>query len=322
MRSNARSFVSVLFAACLIFGIVLFAGASDVHAKVDFQDFDEDGFVFSDFNEFEHSFYKEEGAEKAVSFETTNKNVAYAEADQNMFESRVNLIPVGPGTCTITITGSEGGKISFPVTVETKYFKQRLEDYIDISEDIYGSKRMVVETFSVKGVKVSLKVGKKKYKAKKTNSDYKAVFKLAKVYPLNTKYNLTLSYKGITIKRKGKFSSGTWVDEYAKVNKKSPKKVSLSVLNLHKGDVVKVKYKGKTYSSSKFKKNTKFGKTVTVTVKVKKNFKSSSKFRVWVVNKDKKRLCKDVIMELKDWVYAPYEDEDEDLWEDQEDEYQ
>jgi hypothetical protein len=265
--------------------------------------------VFSTFDFFSHGYYIASGSEKITSLDSTDKGIAYAEVDIN--DSKfIEIIPKGPGTCTITAHGEGGGTLTFPVKVTKAFFLEEMKEEMQVWNDIYGSRKINVEVFNIPGVKVSLKIGKKKYKTRVTGSNYRTSIKLVKVYPLNTKYTMTFNYKGIKITRKDKLSSGTWVDGWSRVSKKSKKKIKISILNLHKGDVVKVKYKGRTYSSSKAKRNCAFGTTTDVTVKTKKNFSATSKFRVWVVNKDKKRLCRDEVIKLNNWYYDPYEDDE------------
>ena len=107
-----------------------------------------------------------------------------------------------------------------------------------------------------------------------------------------------------TYKKTVKLASGTWVPKAS--GKK--KKLTLTVSNPHKGDVVKVTYKGKTYSK-KIKKD-KDGKLYKVTFTLKKKLKKNSSFKVVILNKDKKKLDSENI-KLTNWKYEYVEPEED-----------
>ena len=213
----------------------------------------------------------------------------------------INIMPQGEGQCIITVTGKDGGVLTIPVKVTSGYTKEHLWENSDI-DTYYGCKKL--EMFSLEGAKVTVKVGKDKYGTYSIGSSTEKTIKLKRVYPLGTKITAAFKYKGVQATVTKKIGSRTAFD-IVKSGRTSPKKLKVHCTALHKGDVVKVKYKGKVYSSPKVRKNYNFQKWAWVTIKVKKKFTKSSKMTVWIVNKDKKQLYKDTGVRFIKWKYDP-----------------
>ena len=213
----------------------------------------------------------------------------------------IDIIPQGEGECLITVTGSAGNEINIPVKVTSGYTREHLKENSDI-DTYYGYKKL--EMFSLEGAKVTVKVGKDKYGTYSIGSSTEKTINLKKVYPLGTKITATFKYKGVQTSVTNKIGSRTSFD-IVKSSRTSPKKLKVHCTALHKGDVIKVKYKGKVYSSPKVTKNYNFQKWAWATVKVKKKFTKSSKMTVWIVNKDKKKLYRNADVKFIKWKYDP-----------------
>ena len=80
----------------------------------------------------------------------------------------------------------------------------------------------------------------------------------------------------------------------------SKKKIVIETYNVHKGDIVKFTYKGKTYSK-KITKN-KDTKSYNVTIRPKKPLIKNASVTFTIVNKDKKTLFK-LKTKLVNWIY-------------------
>lgn len=207
----------------------------------------------------------------------------------------------GEGQATITVTGENGETVDVAVTVTRAYFEKELKDKFWLENYWYGTKKLYVSCFP--GAKGTIKISKNTYKFK-TNKKGECTIKLKKVYKLGTKIKVTVTHNGYTAKRSFSFFKGTDFDD-VKAKKHS---VRMYCGNLHKGDVVKVIYKGKTYKK-KIKKNYD-GKNHKVTIKVKKTLKKNSKMTIKIVNKDKKSLVNQKIKLYKWRFYQPDEDEE------------
>ena len=213
----------------------------------------------------------------------------------------IDIIPQGEGQCVITVTGSNGTALDIKVRVTSGYTREHLLENSDI-DTYYGYKKLDIS--SLEGAKAVVKVGSDKYGTHSIGASTEKTIKLKKVYPLGTKYTVTFKYKGVQATVTKKIKSRTSFD-IAKSSRKSPKKLKVHCTALHKGDVIKVKYKGKTYSSPKVKKDYKFQSWTWATIKVKSKFTKSSKMTIWIVNKDKKKLYRDPYVKFIKWKYDP-----------------
>lgn len=219
----------------------------------------------------------------------------------------VSIAPEDEGSCIITVTGEAGDTVKVNVTVDSSWTQEALEDQSYVSDGgYYGIKSITIDTLPyASGV---LKIGTDTYTftANKQGISGQATVKLKKVYKLGTKYTVTLTKNSSSCTMSGgKIVSYTSIGK-AKVNKRAPKKIKIDIDTPHKGDVVKLTYKGKTYSKT-IKKNYGIYDTVTVTFKVKNKFTKSSAMKVKVLNKYKQKLayCK---VKLTNWKFTPYGD--------------
>ena len=229
-----------------------------------------------------------------VDWESTNEKVATA----NIQRWSIDIKPVGVGECDVSAIDEAGNKTTIHVTVKPRYIVKKIEHLTNISNVWYGTKKLTIS--SALGASGKVVIGKDTYKfkiPKKGEEEYHSfastTVKLKKVYKLNAKATVSLTVKSngvkCTYKKKVKLASATWVPNAS--GKK--KKLTLTVSNPHKGDVVKVTYKGKTYSK-KIKKN-KDGQLYKVTFALKKKLKKNSSFKVVILNKDKKALYKETL---------------------------
>lgn len=172
---------------------------------------------------------------------------------------------------------------SFKVTVTKDYMISRLKRQMFISDCWYGSKKLTV--LSRPNTSGTLTVGKDKFSVKFGSSGEKTI-KLKKLYNLNTKVSFKVTDGGYTATVNYKMSSNTESYEY----KASKKYVKVTCFNLHKGDIIKVKYKNRT-TTKKVKKNYNY-KDKTYKIYTKRRLTKSAKFTVTIVNKKKKTLHK------------------------------
>ena len=269
--------------------------------------------VFSGLSDEEDAYFYNNGYEATnyaaiVDWKSTNEKVATASIEP----WAMSIEPVGVGECDVTAIDEDGNEATIHVTVKNKYIVKKLEHLTFIGDAWYGTKKLTIE--SALGASGKVVIGKDTYKfkiPKKGEEEYHSfastTVKLKKVYKLNAKATVSLTVKSngvkCTYKKKVKLASATWVPNAS--GKK--KKLTLTVSNPHKGDVVKVTYKGKTYSK-KIKKN-KDGKLYKVTFALKKKLKKNSSFKVVILNKDKKVLNKETL-KLTNYRYEYVDPED------------
>jgi hypothetical protein len=121
--------------------------------------------------------------------------------------------------------------------------------------------------------------------------------KLSKVYKLGTSIKLTLKKNGATYSKTYKIYSGTALHSV----KATKNKLKVKVYNLHKGDIVKVTYKSKTYT--KVMKKSYNSKYHTVTFTPKKKLTKKSSLKCQILNKNKKVLVKKKTIKLAKWEW-------------------
>ena len=253
--------------------------------------------------------YMAENYADIVDWKSTNEKVATASIDTFI----MSINPVGVGECDVTAIDEDGNEATIHVTVKKKYIVKKIGHLTNIANVWYGTKKLSIQ--SALGASGKVVIGKDTYKFKipeKGEEEYYSfagtTVKLNKVYKLNTKAKVSLTVKSngvnCTYTTKVKLASGTWVPKAS--GKK--KKLTLTVSNPHKGDVVKVTYKGKTYSK-KIKKD-KDGKLYKVTFALKKKLKKNSSFKVVILNKDKKVLNKETL-KLTNYKYEYVEPEED-----------
>ena len=216
------------------------------------------------------------------------------------------------GSATVKVTGKNlvdkdtdkwtPAEITYDVVVEESFYQSVLKHYTWLDNAWYGTKKIEISTRD--GATGTVKIGSDKYSFKAP--DGKAVVKLKKVYPLNTSVKATLNWRGVSATKSVKLYSATFPTGVKVVKKKN---IKVEVYNVHKGDVVKVTYKGKTYSK-KIKKD-KDGMLSTVTVKSKKKLKKNATLKIKIVNAKKKTLDSQKI-KLTGWEWVIPDDDDED----------
>ena len=221
----------------------------------------------------------------------------------------VEVKPVDAGKTFITIYGKGVSAKKVAITVTTDWEKDNLKENVRLYRDWYGTKKLEVFTF-LKGT-CSIKISGKTYKLNFTgNDDHSQIIKLKKRYALKTKIYLTFTApSGTVFKKTYKIGSNT----YLVALEGSGKKIKATIYNSHKGDIVKIKYKGKTYSK-KIKKDYD-QKSYTATFKVKKTVTKSASIKVEIKNAKKKTLLKGDYYTLRDGHW----DEDMDYYDDYDD---
>lgn len=196
----------------------------------------------------------------------------------------LDLIPLKKGKTTVTVTDEDGLKGVLNVTVKAEFFTSQLEGSVYLDGCWYGRKKIVVS--SVKGTKVTLKVGDDKYDTLTFTEDGDQEVKLKKVYPLNTKIRATVKkgkYK-VVIKR------AVFSDSEADVVKVKGKTVKLTCSCMHKGDVIKFTYKGKTWKLKMKKDYDGDADYRWYTIKTNKKIPKNAKIKVKIVNKYNEKL--------------------------------
>ena len=218
-------------------------------------------------------------------------------------DHRCLIWPMKPGEATITVTDTLGKTISQKIIISKSWFQSLMKqkntncfctwetahmdmDYMEIrtSKNLrYGTTTVLVKARY--GTKITLKVGKKKYKT--VTADQYDLARIPKVSlaKLKTKVTLTSKLGGVTEVRKGKIVSGVKVDtDYF-----NPKSKSNEVwfYNVSKGDVLKVILGKKTV---KKKKITKAKHYYELKFKLKKKLKKNQKIRFVAYNKYGQKL--------------------------------
>ena len=245
---------------------------------------------------------QEDCTEEIDKAESSNTSVAVVTTVKT---NEINVKPAGIGNCTVTVTSKGGSTATIAITVKRDYYTHMLKSETEYDFS-YGDKVIKLETLP--GVKGSLKVGKDKYTFT-ANSKGNATIKLKKVYKLKTRceYNASWTVPGgtVTHKKSYKLDSQTW---FQQADRTGSKKIKVEIYNPHKGDVIKLKYKGKTYTK-KVKKDASY-KSMAVTFKVKKKVsKSKATFSIKVLNKYKQTLDNKKKLEMIDGTTA--EDDDD-----------
>lgn len=257
----------------------------------------------------QNSFTFVNGEDSGVSFFTTDDSVDIKSAvssNEKVASVRVTnygilvVDPVGVGKAVITVTGEDSSTTKLDITVTDAYFINCLKDKSSVWNCWYGSKKLEVN--SQPGAKCTLKVGKEKHSFKIGNKGYVNV-KLKKLYKIGTKVTCTFKKGKYSFTSKDKISSVTWFES---VNAKK-KTVKVTCYTLTKGDVVKLKYKGKTYTK-KIKKSKSYS---TVKFKVKNKVKKNAKLKITIKNRYKQKLYSETVVLDNGFYAAPDESEDE-----------
>ena len=212
---------------------------------------------------------------------SSNEKIATVEIYDDFCNSFM-IFAKGTGTCNITITDERNCKKTVKVIVTPDFFKEQMKSSICVGDLFYGSRKITVE--SVPNCTGVLKIRKDKYKFTIGSSGEKTI-KLKRLYKLNEKATITLKKGGVTVTLKYKIESNT----NSVSIKGSNKKLKLKVYNLHKGDIIKLKHRGKTYRK-KITRNYS-GKKKVFSFKTKKKVRrQGDTIKVTIYNKSKKKL--------------------------------
>ncbi len=216
-----------------------------------------------------------------LSVASSNEKIATVDFYDDFCNSFL-IFAKGTGTCNITITDERNCKKTVKVIVTPDFFREQMKSSICVGDLFYGSRKIEVECFpNCTGV---LKIRKDKYKFTIGASGEKTI-KLKRLYKLNEKATITLKKCGVTATKKYKIESNT----NSVSIKGSGKKLKLKVYNLHKGDIIKMKHRGKTYRK-KITRNYN-GKRKVFSFKTKKKVLSQGDIiKVTIYNKSKKKL--------------------------------
>ena len=318
MNTAYKHTLTVLVVACLATLCIMVAGTCYSHAAINFEAQDdgvnsytpESGIVLNNAEWF-YVYPPDNGPGiddvKVTSGDPECIQLGWQESSYRTgSKGYIGLYGLKPGSCVLTITDDYGGsdnEVTIPVTVTDKIIELRLKNSF-FYDYYYGLREL--ELITMNGAEATIKVGSDVYEpvSRREEYDHDAItFKLNKVYKIGTKIVPTVTYGGITAQGKThkiKSQTSTWG---YKSTKKKPKVLKVEVRNLHKGDVVKVKYKGKTYKSAKYTKDTDYQTWKWVSVKLKKKMTASAKFKVWVVNKYGQKLTLPSTIQLDHWEY-------------------
>ena len=209
--------------------------------------------------------------------------------------------PLKTGTATVTAKGGDGSAASIKIKVDSSFFRRQLTDATSFYGEgalSFGTRR--VRIFSKPGAKGTLTVGKDRYKVT-VNSNGRASLRVKGIYKLNKKIRLTLKWRGQTVTLKDKVFSKTSVNWI----KASKRRFSFNCSFLHKGDVIRLVHRGRTYTK-KIKKSTDH---VTIKMKTKKNVSKKAAYQVTILNRYKQVLYQEK-GKLVRWERPYVEEED------------
>ena len=248
-----------------------------------------------------------------MSFDNSNPDVAEAEWDDNGV--RVHVIGVGETQLsaydgTLPETSSNWYAVDIKVTEAGLKAAVKSDHYFEDECLGYGTRNLILK--GQQGSEYTVKIAGSKVASGTMGSSGEAKISLKKVYKAGTKISLAVKYhysqdevpKTMSATNEYKILKRSYV--YDANLKKGGKKIRITLENVHKGDVLKLTWKGKTYTK-KIKKDYDQN-TVTYTIKLKKKMKSSSKFKVKITNKYKQTLLKQTI-KLKGGYYYRYSDD-------------
>ncbi len=315
MKAVYKNTLTILAAACVVLICMMLVQTSYAHAGMSFDEKTDgvnsysraEGITLNDDNWF--TIYPTEGTGDIMSYTKSGDTdccwISVKTWSSRSADSYISVYGIKEGSCAITVqnVSNPSDEVTIPITVTSKVTEATLKNS-SIIDHYYGLKMLELST--MKGADATLKVGDDVY-TDFTREEYQdhdnLTFKLNKAYKIGTKIIPTITYNGLTVQAKTvKINSATSCWGF-KSSKKKAKVLKVEVRNLHKGDVVKVKYKGKTYKSAKWKTDTSYETWKWVSVKLKKKMTSSAKFKVWVVNKYGQKLTLPSTYQLKNWKY-------------------
>ena len=299
MDTSIRHMKSMVVAAAagVVLALLLLAGAAQPVFAATPLAFDHASSVFVNAEDNNDFYFTQDDSVGVASVVSADENVATAEISGTS-NGIVIINAVSEGATTVTATGEDGSTVDIEVTVTEYYMKSMLKLKSYIRGCRYGSKKVSITSLSK--VTGTLTVGSDKYKFK-TGAAGEASVKLKKVYKLDTAVKCKLAWSGYTVTMKDTVLSATGFDEV----KATKKKVKVDCYNLNKGDVVKLKYKGKVYTKKIKKKRA----SATLVFAPKHKVKKNASLTITIKNKYKQKLYKETV-KLADWSYYPPDDDD------------
>ena len=197
------------------------------------------------------------------------------------YSDRVIVYPEGEGKTLVTITDINGNKVNIPITVTKECMddKLRADSLLNYS---YGDKRFEITTWPK--ATGTVRIGSKTYSFT-ANKAGNYVSKKLPVKRVGTKVCCTVKSGKYSAKWTSKIEAKTHMPG---AKKAAAYKIRLYIYNPHKGDIIKLNYKGKNYSK-KVKKDASFH-TKQYVFKVKKKVSKHAKIKVTIRNKFKQRL--------------------------------
>lgn len=201
----------------------------------------------------------------------------------------INITGYWKGSCTLTVTTKDNFKKAIKVIVPNSCCGDFLEYGTWLDGLCHGSRKLEIRTLpNTTGV---MKIRKDTYSFSSNAYGKVNKIKLKRAYNYNEKVKITLKKDGVVYTKKVNVEPSTYSYEI----EGAKKKIKVRVYNLHKGDIVKVKHRGKTYTK-KIKKNYKH-KYKWLTFKTKKKVKeygylnsTGDSIKVTIYNKKKVKL--------------------------------
>lgn len=300
MSIRMKHILTIAAVLLVMFALMPGLAGSKAFAEVAFESYPEGGLTFeTDGDDWSRSMWITDDSEQISSAQGYDTSILQVEVKPD----HLHITVFGDGKTTIAVIGAQGGLFAMDVNVEAGFMEQSMKGMMDLYRNWYGTKK--IEVSGRKGTYGTLTVGKDKYTIKTIGEAGYRTVKLKKRYKLGTKISLTMKYGAYSAKKTGKIFSATGFNE---VDGKK-KTVKVRTYNLHKGDVVKISYKGKTYKKT-IKKDYD-NKEKTIKFKVKHKVKKTAKFTVTIKNKAKKVLYKDTI-KLKNYHFEYVDEIDKD----------
>ena len=219
--------------------------------------------------------------------------------------SKLDIIPRKSGHAVITVTGEDDTTATLDLTITENYIGKWLKEEIYVARAIYGTSWLRVD--GIPGAKGTVIVGKTKYTVKALPASGRRKIKLKNYtrIKLGTKITLKLKFDGQSALYRTKIKSST----YLKQIRGKSKIIKTQIEDLHKGDKVTLRFKGRTYTK-KIRKNL-LGKETWLRFRVKRKVSPSATMKIKVINKDKKTL-EYRVCQLTYGVYPYDEGEDDD----------
>lgn len=242
--------------------------------------------------------------------------------EENSAGDMVDCFEVKPyrtGTCKITVYNYDNTVLgTVTVTVTQAAIDDMFEwDHVRLNDFRYGASYLRLgEDYSAwQGTEYDLTIGGDHYEGTVDYDMSDGRIKLKKVYKIGTKVTGTIwndledgRKSSYTITSDDYFCCDSYVAFRATAKTKNKKKVTIYIYEASKGDVVKVTYKGKTYTKKVTKKYNR--KSFKYTITMKHAMKNGAKIKVNITNKYKQKMIKNGIYRMRSWDTDKYYDED------------